>query len=174
MLFRSASLTEPLTPGMLARVEGVAWTEVLFNGIAAQRVSDTVVVVPTQLAPGNARADVRIDGTQLTREVPIVAASPALFVAVNEDGSVSSAEHPADRGSVLVLYGTGQGVEAQPVKVRFGDYDGDLLYSGPVAAYPGLWQVNTRVPAGFFPPGTYALSVSVGAAVSPALTVEVR
>jgi uncharacterized protein (TIGR03437 family) len=169
----AASGSGPLAPGMLARVEGVAWSEVLFNGVQAARVSDSVAVVP-QLSPGTASAELRDGARSWTTEVTIVAAAPALFVAVNDDGSVNSAEHPAERGSVLVLYGTGQGVEASPVDVRIGGYQCDVLYNGPVAGYPGLWQVNARVPAGFFAPGTHRLTVAVGNAVTPALQIEVR
>jgi uncharacterized protein (TIGR03437 family) len=170
-IVNAASLTGPLAPGMLARVEGVAISQVLFNGLVATAVSNSVVVVPEQLSPGTVTVEIR-DAARV--EVAVVAASPALFVAVNEDGTVNDAEHAAQRGSVLVLYGTGQGIEARPVSVRLSAYEADVLYSGPVAGYPGLWQVNARVPSGFFAPGTHALTVGVGDAASPPLTVRIN
>ena len=173
-IVNAASGSGPLAPGMLVRVEGVAWSDVLFNGRSGVVVSDTVLVVPPGVQPGTVRVEVLSSGAPLRLEATVALASPALFTAVNEDGSVNSAGHPSERGSVLVLYGTGQGVEANPVEVRIGGYQCDVLYSGPVVGYPGLWQVNARVPAGFFTPGTHALTVAVGSVISPALPIEVR
>lgn len=170
----AASGTGLLAPGMLARVEGVAWSEVLFNGSPAQMVSDRILVVPLGIRPGTVQVEVRYAGPVLRLEATVTTASPALFVAVNEDGSVNGTGQPAERGSALVLYGTGQGVGSDPVEVRIGGYVAEVLYTGPVTGYPGLWQVNTRVPTGFFTPGTHALTVAVGTAVSPALQIQVR
>ncbi len=169
-IVNAASRSGPLAPGMLVRVEGITPGEVRFGGIVATKVSDQAFVVPPRVAPGLVSAD--IDSLRI--EVSVVGSSPALFVAVNEDGSVNEAAHPADRGSVLVLYGTGQGVDDRPVTVRMGAYTADVLYSGPVAGYPGLWQVNTRIPSGFFVPGSLPLTVAVGDAMSPPLQVETR
>ncbi len=176
-IVNAASLAGPLAPGMLVRIQGLPLLspEILFVGLPAINVSNTVAVVPTQTSPGTVEVEIRDTGKSIARvEVSVVPAAPALFVAVNEDGSVNEPGHAADRGSVLVLYGTGQGVEAQPVSVRLGGYDAEVLYSGPVAAYPGLWQVNARIPSGFFVPGLLPLSVAVGNAVSPSLQVDVK
>ncbi|MEO5924416.1 MAG: hypothetical protein ABIR70_11370 [Bryobacteraceae bacterium] len=169
-IVNAASLTGPLAPGMLARIEGVAFEEVRFDGIVAARVSGEVVVIPAQVKTGTVQ--VEIGSTRV--DVAVVGAAPGLFVAVNEDGSVNDAGHAAERGSALVVYGTGQGVEDWPVVVRIGGYDSEVLYSGGVEGYPGLWQVNVRVPSGFFVPGSLELTVAVGDAVSPALTVQIR
>ena len=74
----------------------------------------------------------------------------------------------------MVLYGTGQGIEARPVSARIGGYETEVLYDGPVEGYPGLWQVNIRVPSGFFVPGSLPLTVAAGDAVSPPLQVEIK
>jgi uncharacterized protein (TIGR03437 family) len=161
---------------MLVQVEGFPMVapEILFDGWAAQLLSMNVAVVPPQAPLGTVRVEIRDNGLSIARaEVAVVPAAPALFVAVNEDGSVNDSAHPAHRGSVLVLYGTGQGADAQPVSVRIGAYVCEVLYSGPVFGYPGLWQVNARIPSGFFVPGSLPLTVLVGSAVSPALTVTV-
>jgi uncharacterized protein (TIGR03437 family) len=57
-------------------------------------------------------------------QVAVAAASPGLFTssqdgrgqaaAVNQDGRVNSTSNPATKGSVLVLYGTGQGQVSPP------------------------------------------------------------
>ena len=169
-IVNAASLSGPLAPGMLARIDGIVPDEVRFDGIAAVRVSDQVVVVPPSVKTGL----IPVDIGSVHLEVAVVAASPALFVAVNEDGSVNDANHPADRGSVLILYGTGEGREGLPLSVHMGAYAADVLYSGSVVNYPGLWQVNVRIPSGFFVPGSHALTVTVGDAITPTLQIETR
>ena len=80
----------------------------------------------------------------------------------NEDGSVNSAANPAARGSVVALYGTGLGLGTQTVSVQISGILADVLYAGPVDAYPGAFQVNARVPAGYLGAGTVSVSVSAG------------
>lgn len=171
-IVNAASLAGPLAPGMLARIDGISLdgVDVRFDGLLAAKAASQVVVIPPEVKPGTVQVDI---GT-VRVEAAMVESAPALFVAVNEDGTVNAADHAAERGSMLVLYGTGQGVEVLPVRVRFGDYDGEVVYSGSVSGYRGLWQVNARVPSGFFPPGTHALTVAVGSTVSPAFAVQVK
>jgi len=45
-----------------------------------------------------------------------------------------------------------------------GNYSADVLYAGPVTAYPGLFQINVPIPAGYLGPGD--LSVVAAAATS--------
>ncbi|MFB3827278.1 MAG: hypothetical protein ACE15B_10940 [Bryobacteraceae bacterium] len=110
-------------------------------------------------------------------------ASPALFTmnstgsgqvaALNEDGSVNSPTNPAARGSVIALFGTGQGPvaggppdgEPAPGPVSTSDnprvfigscyvdepqcMDGEgnqLIYSGLAPGLVGVWQINVRIP----------------------------
>lgn len=51
-------------------------------------------------------------------------------------------------------------------KVRIGGYTAEVLYSGEVAGYPGLFQINVRVPAGPLAPGSQDVVVTVGDAAS--------
>lgn len=115
--------------------------------------------------------------------LPMNVASPALLsvngsgsgqaVAVNEDGSANSATNAADRGSVISLFGTGQGPmpggppdgEAPQGEVATPDnprvwigtcyvdapecMDGDapqLLYSGLAPGQVGVWLIKVRIP----------------------------
>jgi uncharacterized protein (TIGR03437 family) len=85
--------------------------------------------------------------------IPVWPARPGLFTsdssgkglaaALNQDGSVNSVGNPAGKGSIVVLWGTGGGVEELPVKVFVDGIEGEVLYSGAVG---GLWQVNVRIP----------------------------
>lgn len=100
--------------------------------------------------------------------------SPGLFTAasngngqisaLNQDNTVNSAANAAVRGSVVQMFGTGQGfvagappdgtppsgaVNAQVPRVIIGTSfvpDSDILYSGLAPGLVGVWQVNVRIP----------------------------
>jgi uncharacterized protein (TIGR03437 family) len=108
--------------------------------------------------------------------------SPALFTknntgagqvaALNEDNSENASTNPAARGSVIQLFGTGQGpvpgapADGSPpgaaletserprvfIGSRFVD-DSEISYSGLAPTLVGLWQINVRIPD-FVPPGS--------------------
>ena len=111
--------------------------------------------------------------------------------ALNQDGSVNSGVNPANPGSVVVLYLTGEGlVTPTPsdgqlttlplprlvatVGVRFGLIPGTIEYAGPAPGLvAGLLQVNVRVPLGIA--GDVPVSVSIGGNASQSgVTVAVR
>jgi uncharacterized protein (TIGR03437 family) len=82
--------------------------------------------VPTQAPVGNARVAVRMACTKelLSGGTMVVATlTPGIYttnasgqaLAVNQDGSLNSPANPAARGSVITLYGTGQGQVNPPV-----------------------------------------------------------
>ena len=108
--------------------------------------------------------------------VRIDSVSPGLFTAdssgngqlaaVNQDGSVNSAVHPAKAGTFISLYGTGLGVLAgappdgtpapgalstdvtPDVFINGTRLDpGDINYSGLAPGFIGLWQINAKIPA---------------------------
>ncbi|MDQ2946286.1 MAG: hypothetical protein M3Y27_10160, partial [Acidobacteriota bacterium] len=107
----------------------------------------------------------------------IVNAAPGLFTvgggagpiaAANEDGSYNSTSNPALRGSVITLYGTGDGQNNTDVTLTIGGYQAALLYAGPAPGFPGLMQINARVPAGFLAPGNQAVVLTIGKAATQA------
>lgn len=132
----------------------------------------------------------------------VTEAVPGLFTAnssgkgpgaiLNEDNSLNTAGNPARTGAIVILYGTGEGITdpggqdgqlatsiypkpRQPVTVRIGGKDADVLYA---AAAPGLvagvFQINVRVPEGL-DAGPQPVVVQVGSASSsPEVTVEVQ
>jgi uncharacterized protein (TIGR03437 family) len=95
-------------------------------------------------------------------------------LALNEDGSRNSPENWAGRGSIIVLYGTGQGVGALPLTVEIGGAPAEVLYSGPVAGYPGLWQINARISSQLAVIGAVGVTVQVGNAVSPTVAIAAQ
>jgi uncharacterized protein (TIGR03437 family) len=122
---------------------------------------------------------------------PMAAVSPALFVqenaesgqvaALNENNSVNTPENPAARGSVVQIFGTGQGIVSNappdgtppsgPVstnlrpRVLIGtDFvpDENILYSGLAPSLVGVWQINVRIPQNTAPSGQVDIVVQQG------------
>jgi uncharacterized protein (TIGR03437 family) len=115
--------------------------------------------------------------------IPMNVAAPGLFTAnnngtgqvaaLNQDNTVNSPTNAASRGSVIQLFGTGQGVVSgapadgdvpqgpveTPDKPRVivgncfiddagctGDSGQHLLYSGLAPGLVGVWQINVKIP----------------------------
>jgi uncharacterized protein (TIGR03437 family) len=134
-------------------------------------------------------------------QVPVVDANPALFtlssgtgnaVVVNQDGSINSDQNPAPRGSIVVLYATGEGqtsaagVTGQPAAAPFpqpvlpatltmADIPANILFAGDAPGFVGLMQINAQVPTGFVPTGDLAVVLWVGPYQSqPGVTIAVE
>lgn len=185
----AASLTPgPIAPGMLIALLGTGLTindlpqtQVSFNGIAVP----VLAITPTEVlvrAPVSLAGTVQISVNQLPPvTASVVDAAPALFAnasgeasVVNQDGTLNSPSNPAARGSVIALFGTGEGVTGLPFSVTIGGYPAAILYAGPAGNYPGMFQINVQVPSGYFSGGTLPIQVSVGtAATQSGLTVTV-
>jgi uncharacterized protein (TIGR03437 family) len=107
--------------------------------------------------------------------MPVAPATPALFsldgtgggpgAILNQDGTPNSTDNPADRGSVVVLYGTGAGQTSPagddgmistdfplpapilPVTVFIDDQPAELFYAGAAPGMvQGILQINARIP----------------------------
>jgi uncharacterized protein (TIGR03437 family) len=185
----------PVAPGMLIDVTGTGLgasdaptTQVMFNAIPATILAldntRLIVQAPAQLQ-GQQTAEIQIlnQGTPLTQiPVGIAQTAPGLFTnssgqaaASNADGSINSTANPSARGSVIALYGTGEGVTGLPASVTIGGYAAEVLYQGEVTGYPGLFQINVRVPAGYVPPGNLSVLVTIGqASTQPGVTVAIN
>jgi uncharacterized protein (TIGR03437 family) len=185
----------PIAPGMLLALRGtgltaqdVRATQIFFNAVSGPILSidnmQLLVQVPTEIAAfDSVQIEIRNNGTRLA-QIPasVVAAAPALFAdsfgqasAANEDGTVNSSSNPAARGSIVTLYGTGEGVSGLPVSVSIGGLAADILYAGAAPAYAGMLQIDARVPAGYTTPGSLSVAVTVGQASSQAgVTITVK
>lgn len=100
--------------------------------------------------------------------------------AYNGDGTANNRDNPAARGSLLVLYGTGEGLlspptpegtlvsgeiprPVQPVTVLIGSSSAAVEYAGSVPGQvTGLIQLNVRVPEGAPAGDTVPVVLSVG------------
>jgi uncharacterized protein (TIGR03437 family) len=128
-------------------------------------------------------------------EVKVVDSAPGLFTvagfgrgqaaALNADLSSNSVTNPADRGSIITVFGTGEGqTDPQgqdgrviitdlrrpllPVIARIGGRPAEVTYAGSASLMvSGMFQANIRIPEGVGP-GSVPVEVQVGSAVSQA------
>lgn len=183
----AASLTPgPVAAGMLLLIQNtglapadIANTQILFGETAARILSadasGILAVAPQEIA-GLANVSIGIvkNGNTIG-SIPVAVAdsavalftgSPGQAAANNQDGSINSAGNPAARGSIISLYGTGLGLSGAMAGVAIGGFPAQVLYSGPVPQYPGLFQVNALIPSGYFPPGDMSVVVTEGSSAS--------
>ena len=180
-----------VAPGSLAAVFGnfaITPDQVAVDGAPSQVIDanrfQANFLVPLGTAVGTRTVSVRAAGQELAAgKVTISPAGPGIFVlsadpsqpgvVENQDYAVNTAESPADAGSVIQIFATGSSpVDSSPaVKVYIGGAPAEVLYSGP-SGYPGLWQINAKVPAGVF--GQTPIFLVSHNFVSNAVTVWVR
>jgi uncharacterized protein (TIGR03437 family) len=183
-----------LAPGSFASVFGSfaqVPDEVLLGGIQAQLITATTsqvnFVAPAAVPLGSAAVSVRAAGTELaTGQATITAAGPGIFVlgpdpsqpgaVENQDYSVNSNSNPAAAGSIVMIYATGNGSAdssgSVPVSVFIGGLPAEVVASVSLAQYPGLWQINARVPQGLT--GQVPLFLIAQKLASNAVTVAVH
>jgi uncharacterized protein (TIGR03437 family) len=97
--------------------------------------------------------------------------------------TINTAENPVARGSVVVLFGTGQGksnpdwaedvLGAKPlplpvsqVTVTIGGQSADVLYAGAAPGMAGIFSINARVPSGISPGSAVPVIVKIGSSIS--------
>jgi len=185
-------------------------TQVLFDGTPAPLLYSSAgqvsAIVPYGV-DGKAGTQVQVrNGTNVSDSVALPATSvgPSVFsvdftgsgqgAILNQDGvTVNSSAHPADKGSIVVIYATGEGqtnpsgidgklangpvypAPKLPVTVNIGGLAAEVLYAGAAPTLvAGVMQVNVRIPANA-PSGDVPVDVAVGSAHSqPGVTVAVK
>jgi uncharacterized protein (TIGR03437 family) len=178
--------------GLLANLLGGA--EVLFDGLPAPlfyaQAGQINVQAPYTIAQQTSTS-VEVQYLGLTVAVailPVAAAAPGIFPTIlNQDGSLNGAAKPAAQGSVITLFGTGEGVTnganvagqvatapyARPqlaVAVTVGGSGAALLYAGAAPGLAGMLQVDAQLPPGLAS-GAVTVQLTVGTVVAPAVTV---
>lgn len=136
------------------------------------------------------RFQVVVNGvTSNSWNMPVTPSMPGIFTAdasgkgqaamTNSDGSYNDASHPANRGSWITFYLTGEGpiniggVDGRiiwdatsltlPVKVRIAGYEAELLYAGSAPGnVNGFAQINAIVPPSLPYGGNLPLTVEIG------------
>jgi len=99
---------------------------------------------------------------------------------LNQDGTYNSHSNPAARGSIVTMFGTGEGVTTPalpdgaleistpysttqaPVVVKFGGETATIQYAGAAPYLPtGVFQINATIPDSVTP-GDVPITVSIG------------
>jgi uncharacterized protein (TIGR03437 family) len=111
---------------------------------------------------------------------------------LNQDNTLNGRLNAAPRGSIVVLWATGQGpsdpdwaedeLAAEPlpkptnhVKVTIGGQEGEILYAGAAPGMAAVMQVNVRVPAGIKTGSAIPVVLTIGTASSqPGVTLAVQ
>ncbi len=179
----------------------LAGTRILFDGVPAPLIytssGQVSVIAPYSLAGRTTSQMVaELNGVKsLALTVPVSSVSPGLFsvdfsgrnqvAALNENGSVNGPGNGAERGKLLVLYGSGSGTFRSnpvdgaviglplpellfPLSVQIGGREAEILYSGPAPGLvSGVFQINARVPDGIEPGDRVSIRVRSGTTDSP-------
>jgi uncharacterized protein (TIGR03437 family) len=197
----------PKAPGVFETTLGQ--TRVLFDGVAAPMIfarADQVTAVAPYALAGRRSTEVQVEyrGVKSSPQTLTVAESaPGIFTVastgagqgaiLNEDGSLNSSSKPARRGSIVVLFATGEGQTSPPgvdgkvvaapsprpllpVSVTISGLAAEVLYAGGAPGLvAGLLQVNARVPQGVAAGPAVPITLVVGTALSqPGVTVAVQ
>jgi uncharacterized protein (TIGR03437 family) len=196
----AASYSAGLVSGGIATIFGANLSsslaaEVLVNGEAAQifyaSPRQLNFFLPLNTPPGTAELSVRTTaGASDAVRVPVTAISPGIFfdtasgfgaVLVSGTAQVTQ-QRPVAAGEIIEIYVTGMGaVQEQPnglrtttanPQVTIGGRPADVLFSGLAPGFPGLYQVNARVPSGLA--GVQPLKLIVGTSTSNEVKVQLR
>jgi uncharacterized protein (TIGR03437 family) len=163
-------------------------------------------IVPYETG-GRSTTNVRIevqDSLADTFTLAISDAAPGIFTsdssgrgqaaAVNQSGTLNSPAHPADRGSVVALFVTGEGATVpagitgkvitdlnalprpiQDVKVKIQGLPAEVLYAGAAPYSSALMQINVRIPGEVFASTRVPVEVTVGPfAAQPGVFIAVQ
>jgi uncharacterized protein (TIGR03437 family) len=155
-------------------------------------------------AAGSASIRVQRNGNHLAAgTMQVASVAPGLFVSdplslavpgavLDQDSHLVTDDSPACRGSVIQLYASGQGATDPPVedgaaraglapaqsrlvpRVYFAGELAEVLFSGLQPDFPGLWQINVRVPDSATVSGQTPVFVAIGSSASNAVTVAVN
>jgi uncharacterized protein (TIGR03437 family) len=190
------------TGHVMTSLEG---TQVLFGGVAAPLLytsgGQVGAVVPFGVKQPAVDVQIQYQGRMSAAvSVPVTSASPALFALdgsgggegaiLNADGTLNN-DVPAERGSIVVMYGTGFGQTIPPgedgrvagdlplpapvlkTSVTIDGQPAEVLYAGAAPLLvQGVIQLNVRVPNNVSS-GPVAVVVKVGDFTSPS-TVQVN
>ncbi len=199
----AASFTAGVVPGGIATVFGASLgsevnsTQVLVNGLAAQvfyaSTGQINFLVPQNVVPGSTAELViaNVAGRSEIVRAPVQEVQPGIFfdpptgygaITLAGTGQVTQVL-PARRGEVVEIYATGLGgtsatsggLQATRVMptVTIGGSTAEVLFSGLAPGFPGLYQVNARIPAGIGT-GTQVVTMTAGGQRSNDVRIEVR
>jgi trimeric autotransporter adhesin len=188
--------TSPIAPGLLMTLftpplENPQLSEITLDGFPAPisfaNRTQVNFQVPYAIAGrSGATLELRNGGLLIDRTVcNVAAAAPAFFevagkrgqaVAVLPNGQLNGEENPARPGEIVVLYATGEGLRMDVngyevpflgARVDVQGLPAELLYAGGAPGFPGLFQVNLRVPNSLRAAGAVTVNLKVGQTRNP-------
>ena len=186
----------------------LAGRRVLFDGVPAPITyirEDQINAIVPYAVYGRLTTRMQVESGasfSLPVELKVVDAAPGIFTAgnvgrgpaaaLNADSTNNSAVNPVPRGSVIVVYGTGEGQTDPPgqdgriiltdlrrpllpVTAKIGGQAAEVLYAGSASTLvSGTFQANIKVPENIGP-GTLPIELQIGGISSqPSVTIEVR
>jgi uncharacterized protein (TIGR03437 family) len=174
---------------------------VLFDGVPAPLLygspSQVNAIVPYEVAAhGVTTVEVELNGVRsLPWGIPVVGSAPGIFTingsgrgraaVLNQDNTLNLPSNPADRGSVVQVFATGEGLTEPPgvsgsitggdlkrpvlaLSATIGGVDAKVLYAGTSpGSVAGLLQVNVVVPSDAAPDPATPIVLTIGSARSP-------
>lgn len=202
-IVNAASYTQSLAPGGFATIFGgslaagksgsatntplptvLGGTQVTVNGTVASitYASDSQInfIVPANISPGTARVQVSNSiGISAAFPMQVVPTAPGIFyntatgagAILLANTALTTQDRPATTGDFLEVYTTGLG-SAPVATATIAGNDAPVSYAGSTS-YPGLQQVNIRVPVGI-PSGTQTLVLRVNGIQTNPVTIQVR
>jgi uncharacterized protein (TIGR03437 family) len=168
------------------RLSGV---EVIINDASAPliavRPGQINFQVPLQTNTGQAAIRVLYNDAEIAAGTAAIERSaPGIFVAdsldltrpgaiLDENDQLVTEASPAQKGSIIQIYATGQGGAGDQPSVYIGAELADLLFSGPQPLVPGLWQINVRMPDSVTLSGQVPVFVVIDSIASNAVTTRI-
>ncbi len=131
------------------------------NGIRAPMYfvspSQINVQIPSEIAGSEAKFLVTNAGESSSPvAVPLALTSPTIFSAdlsgaglgiiTHADFSLVTAANPAAAAEVVVVWATGLGSASPGLELWVGGAKAEVLFAGPHPLWPGLYQINVRLP----------------------------
>ena len=215
-IVNAASYQAPVAPGSLISIFGTnlaTSTQAALSapyptslGGASVLVNGTVAAPLFAVSPGQVNAQLPYETPAGTATLSVNGSAPVSFtvavsapgilmsssthvLALNQDYSVNGPGHPAQAGSVIMLFGSGQGavnppvatgaaapaeplaLPVLPVVATIGGQPAEVIFAGLAPGYMGALQLNLRVPN--LASGDYPLVVTIGEAQSNAPLLSV-
>lgn len=179
----------------------LADVSVTINGVRAPLLyvspSQINAQVPSSVLPGPAAVIVQVSGGRSEpRMISVQPAAPGIFIgqqgqaaAVNLDGSLTGADHPAPVGTFVSVFFTGQGPvsgtlddgvaapgnpplsASQKVSASIGGLPSEVQFAGLAPGFAGLAQINLKVPA--LADGIYPVTITIGGQTSNSAIISI-
>jgi len=182
----AASYTPGIVAGGIATIFGANLSNATVSvGGASSQVFYSVArqinfLVPSSVASGTADVTVSTPGGATAPiTVPVLANSPGIFfdsasgygaILIANTASVTQVR-PAGAGDFIEIYGTG--FSGAPVQVSIAGQPAEVVFAGQAPSFPGLFQIDTKIPAGLSA-GAQSLVVTQTGAASNTVKIQLK